>query len=293
MEEGEPNMDMTKLLEQVDENYKAGRDSQNIQVLASHREILSQEMLSLLARAYNNNGEEAKALEIFRELEASGYSLKAVDYYRMAYAEYYLDQEEVALAHVDLAMELDQEDELLEFTRGLKDEIQRYLASNEEDQRPQEISAAEDMGICFDIPWTFGQKTYTDEHDFFEAVKEYLEDIGVSTEGWKKDRIAIDAPRIYIQYEAWVKGEDDLLPNESLVDEEEFDEEYAEDGMFQVEIYAFLEGENGQNFTAVELLMKTHNQQANKELGDHIYFEGLDKFGEENGIPVYFVSCGS
>ncbi|MBF1126699.1 MAG: hypothetical protein HXL66_06920, partial [Capnocytophaga sp.] len=45
---------------------------------------------------------------------------------------------------------------------------------------------------------------------------------------------------------------------------------------------------------ALELLWLIHNTLANKDLGDHIFFEGFDIEGyEEDGTPVLFINCGS
>ena len=54
-----------------------------------------------------------------------------------------------------------------------------------------------------------------------------------------------------------------------------------------------LKADNGKYFTNLELMTKVHNQQANKELGDHVFFEGMDLDDEIDGIPVFYVACGS
>ncbi len=87
------------------------------------------------------------------------------------------------------------------------------------------------------------------------------------------------------------------MENESLIpdDENAFDEEADEDdGYYQVEVLAHLKADNGQYFTALEFLMKAHNQQVNKELGDHVFFEGTDENPEAvDGFPTCFIACGS
>lgn len=94
-----------------------------------------------------------------------------------------------------------------------------------------------------------------------------------------------------------MKGPEDLLENETLIegDRDIFDDEdNAEDGQFQVEIVAKLKADNGTNFSALEFLMKAHNQHANKELGDHVFFEGTDENPEIiDGLPTCYISCGS
>ena len=93
----------------------------------------------------------------------------------------------------------------------------------------------------------------------------------------------------------WVIEPSDLLKNENLIDEDQavFEEGPGKE-FYQVEVIATLKADNGANFTALEFLMKVHNQQANKELGDHYFFEGIDEEPEIlNGIPTLFIECGS
>ena len=50
----------------------------------------------------------------------------------------------------------------------------------------------------------------------------------------------------------------------------------------------------GKIFTALEFLMKAHNQMSNKELGDHVFFEGTDETPEIiDGLPTCYIACGS
>jgi len=126
-----------------------------------------------------------------------------------------------------------------------------------------------------DVMWTFSKKIYesTDRE-------------------WNPDEVAVNHPEIYVDYEAWIKGKEDLMENETA-DEEELSEEYADDGYFQVDVRALLKADNGKYFTNLELITKVHNQQANKELGDHVFFEGMDSDNDIDGIPVFYVACGS
>ena len=82
-------------------------------------------------------------------------------------------------------------------------------------------------------------------------------------------------PEILVSYEAWIESKSQLYPNEYLYEDDELEEYDKEDGMWQVEIYARLKADNGQYFTTEELLFKLHNLMANKELGDHVFFENL------------------
>lgn len=145
------------------------------------------------------------------------------------------------------------------------------------------------------IAWSFSEEFYTDAVKFNQDVAQYQENIYKDKSRWVKDEIVIEAPEIQIQYMAWVYSPEDLLDNERLIEEDEdaFDEEADEDG-YQVEILSTLKADNGKYFTALEFLMKTHNQQANKELGDHVFFEGIDEMPQiTDGLPTYYIACGS
>ena len=109
-----------------------------------------------------------------------------------------------------------------------------------------------------------------------------------------------------MSYEAWIESKSQLHPNEYLYEDDELEEYDKEDGMWQVEIYARLKADNGQYFTTEELLFKLHNLMANKELGDHVFFENLayddhefdtddadDVSDDDEGTPVFVVWLGS
>ena len=144
-----------------------------------------------------------------------------------------------------------------------------------------------------DVMWTFSKKIYESTEEFNKDIKAYYNQMReyVNRE-WNPDEAAVNQPEIYVDYEAWIKGKEDLMENEAA-DEEELSEEYAEDGYFQVDVRALLKADNGKYFTNLELMTKAHNQQANKELGDHVFFEGMDLDDEIDGIPVFYVACGS
>ena len=145
------------------------------------------------------------------------------------------------------------------------------------------------------IAWTFTNECFTDSVKFNSEVAQYQKDIYEDTGLWKPDEIIFDFSELQIQYTAWVSGPSDLLDNELLTaDDIEIFEEEPEEEEYQVEIIAKLKADNGKNFTALEFLMKVHNQQANKDLGDHVFFEGTDETPEiVDGIPTYYIACGS
>ena len=145
--------------------------------------------------------------------------------------------------------------------------------------------------------WTFSKKRYTDVDEFTSDLRKYREDLirkgGGDTDFTPEEKIT-GAAEISLVYEAWIASKDDLLENETLCEDDEvLDEDEKEDGMWQVEIVAHLRADDGSCFTAAELLMKAHNQQANKELGDHSFFEGFEEMECRDNVPSYYVICGS
>jgi len=79
------------------------------------------------------------------------------------------------------------------------------------------------------------------------------------------------------------------IPVSDIFEEEPDDDEYG----YQVELAAILLPDNGKSFLGYELLMKVHNQQANKELGDHVFYEGTEIERGEDGIAILPIYCGS
>ena len=140
------------------------------------------------------------------------------------------------------------------------------------------------------IYWAFDEKTYTSVDTFSEDLKSYMED---NRKNWKPEETAVKAGKVYIVYEAFLSGKEELLANEKVVDESDLDEENRIDGLFQTDIEALLSANNGRCFTSGELLMKVHNQLAGKDLGDHCFFEGLERVETEDGIPRWRVRLGS
>lgn len=145
------------------------------------------------------------------------------------------------------------------------------------------------------ISWSFNDKNYTDYQEFNKEIIKYQEAIHDNSASWKPDEVIINAPEIQIQYMAWITSLEDLKENEVLIDDDkDVFEEYPDEEEHQVEIIATLKADNKAYFTALEFLMKVHNQQSNKELGDHIFFEGIDETPEIiNGLATYYIACGS
>lgn len=157
-------------------------------------------------------------------------------------------------------------------------------------------TAKKEQPILSSIAWTFNRKAYDSQRDFDGEIRRYQKDVLRERANWDGQHMVIDAAEIEICYEAWIRGNDDLKSNEVLLDEEQivFDEAYADDGFYQAEICARLQAANGVNFTALDLMYQMEHQVSNKDLGDHIFFEGfapVQKQGKQ--FPVYYMYCGS
>ena len=165
----------------------------------------------------------------------------------------------------------------------------------------EQLEIAEDNYPSYSaVHWVFNKKSYSKENfskEFNQILEEYAE------YGAKESALALlEEPEILVTYEAWIESENQLHNNERLNDEELLEEE-KEDNLWQVEIMAHITADNGKYFTGEELTFKLQNLMANKELGDHVFYEGIEYEGHEceghgridneDGIPVFYVCCGS
>lgn len=140
------------------------------------------------------------------------------------------------------------------------------------------------------IYWMFNQKTYTLTSAFSEDVFTYTQENRMN---WQPDGMAVNSAKIYVIYEAFIAGKEDLYSNEQVTDESALDEENRIDNMFRAGIAALLTADNGTYFTNGELLMKIHNQTVRKDLGSNEFFEGLERAEAWAGIPCLYVRLGS
>jgi hypothetical protein len=145
------------------------------------------------------------------------------------------------------------------------------------------------------IVWTFQAKSYHSIDEFDASVVKYQHDILAERAQWDAAEVVVDVPEMELCYMCWIKGMEDLNPNETLLDDEDaFDEDNEDDGNYQVEISARIQASNGKNFTSLDLLYQMEQQLSGKELGDHIFFEGLDRVENYTGdVPLYYISFGS
>lgn len=151
-------------------------------------------------------------------------------------------------------------------------------------------------GILLHVAWRFQRKRYRNIEEFEKEVNLYQKDTLENRNRWSPNQIAVEQSEIEVCYLVWIRSMEDLKENEYLLDDEAdaLCEDNADNGYYQVELCARLKSPNGRHFTALDLLYQLEEQVSEKELGDHIFFEGLDAIEkDEEGIPMFYLSCGS
>ena len=296
---------------------------------------LSPTLLSALGRMYNNTGRAAEAIDLFERIDEAHRDWSW--YYRCGYAHaslacgesYESEHVQKALQLIETAIKMTKEDHLdkqlvwcCEVVKYLLTQIKpkEYKADypvifetienfydkknckdTTERKDTEAINEYEEVNYpTYDeVHWVFNKHTYSREEfskEYNKVVEKYVDD----DQADNGDILA--EPEILVTYEVWIEGVDQLFDNERVTDEELLEDD-KEAGMWQVEIMAHLVADNGTYFTREELLFKLHNLMANKELGDHVFFEGIEYEGHEcegyglidneDGIPVFYTCCGS
>ena len=296
---------------------------------------LSPILLSTLGRMYNNNGRAAEAIGLFDRIDEAHRDWSW--YYRCGYAHatiasgesYESEHVQKALQLIETAMKMTKEDHL-DKQLGWCCEVVTYLLTQikpkeyetdypvifetienfydkknsidtAEGKDSADVNEYEELNYpTYDeVYWVFNKLTYSRDEfskEYNKVVKNYVDNNQADNDD------ILDEPEILVTYEAWIESVDQLFDNERITDEELLEDD-KEDGMWQVEIMAHLVADNGTYFTREELLFKLHNLMANKELGDHVFFEGIEYEGHEcegyglidneDGIPVFYICCGS
>ncbi len=270
-----------KLIEQLNQYHKSDEHSKIIETIENlPKSELNFELKSLLGRAYNNEDEYNKALAVFLSEDSTGQN-NALWNFRVGYAYFYKGDKEIALSYFEKSFELGDTS-----AKGFIDMCKPKKLENQIPKSKKTIN---------NISWSFSSQIYLDSEEFNQAIIEYQIKIYKKDESWIPSEVVFENSELQVQYEAWITKPSDLLENEILSDDDSNTfEKYPNEEHYQVEIIAKLKANNGKNFTALEFLMKIHNQQANKELGDHVFFEGTDENPENiNGVPTYYIACGS
>ena len=144
--------------------------------------------------------------------------------------------------------------------------------------------------VLTSVYWAFSNQEYVSNDAFTLDIINYIED---NKANWNPKGIAINSRKVFIVYEAFITGSEQVRSNEHIVDITDLDEENRIDGVFQTDIKAYLTADNGKYFTNVELLRKIHNQLAYKDLGNNESFEGLEYVDTDGGTLVYRLMTGS
>ena len=296
---------------------------------------LSPILLSTLGRMYNNNGRPEEAIDLFDRIEEAHRDWSW--YYRCGYAHaslacgesYESEHVQKALQLIETAMKMTKEAHL-DKQLGWCCEVVKYLLTQikpkeyktdypvifetienfydkknckdtTERKDTEDVNAYEEVNYpTYDeVHWVFNKHTYNREEfskEYDKVVEKYVDEDQTNNDD------ILGEPEILVTYEAWIESVDQLFDNERVTDEELLEDD-KEDGMWQVEIMAHLVADNGTYFTREELLFKLHNLMANKELGDHVFFEGIEYEGHEcegyglidneDGTPVFYTCCGS
>ena len=286
---------------------------------------LSAELLNQLAVAYNNSIQPEKAMETLDLVKEQERDAKW--YYRYGYAcaaissrlqeKKFLYQWK-ALEMIEKAITGSKTQEVIDWCREIMDlrsdltELAKmnpssfprlsayYLKAQPDNEGSEEKEKYKKVSA---IEWIFNQKEYLPDafaRDFnMYMTKRYPDDW---SEGMA-DEFVLEEPEILVTYEAWIRSPAQLHDNERLNEEDDLKEENKDNDMWQVEIMAHLKADNGKAFTLQELIFKLQNLMADKELGDHVFLEGMEYEGHEcegngliddpDGIPVFYVCCGS
>lgn len=285
-------------------------------------ENLSAELMGMLARSYNNNNQENEAMRIMDMIPEE--ERKAVWYYRYGYSyasRCFPHNSEAdnlkALEMFEKAIEKAEDEKVIEWCMELvefrllsgaleKNKSQtplvyeHYKKYKNEDVAPE--APANDQqhkyNNLFDVNWIFDKHDYSAEEFEAKFNEKMTQRLG---ENWRETECnaPIEEAEILVTYEAWIESLEQLYDNECLTDDyEELLEEEKEDGMWQVDIRAHLKADNGKSFSVQEIVWKLQKLMANKELGDHVFFEGIDYEGSssdytEHEVPMFYVVCGS
>jgi hypothetical protein len=129
--------------------------------------------------------------------------------------------------------------------------------------------------VMHDVHWSFRGPKFRSRAKFVEAVRQYYEDLGADGDwqpgDWRPDEVVLRAARVRVSPDV-------------------ADTSWEEDPI------AELTADDGEAFTAGELLFKVHNAfVALLRNGDHVFFEGFTLATDQrkSGPPLYDLDLGS
>src|SRR5262249_929939 len=115
------------------------------------------------------------------------------------------------------------------------------------------------------------------DKDSFDAAVRACQIEVYQADTWRPDVVVLPCPRVRITCE-------------------DFESQWHEDEQEAEEPFLELVADNGESFTAGELLFKVHNAVVVRwDLGDHVFVEGftLRQGPEQGGTPLYEMNMGS
>jgi hypothetical protein len=119
-----------------------------------------------------------------------------------------------------------------------------------------------------DVLWSFVGEKFATQAEFVEAVREYAWQVQEEPT-WDPDAVVLRSPRVRVMFDYW-----------------------DEPGELSAEFAA----DDGDAFTAGELLFKVHNAFVEQiREADHVFFEGfyLVRQRQDGGPPLYEMYLGS
>ena len=143
-----------------------------------------------------------------------------------------------------------------------------------------------------DVLWAFNDNVYKSLQNFWLSVYDYNSDMENNLDDFTPHATIFNTKKVKVIYEAYIKDETALWEYEKLINPDVLNEPEP-DGTYYAQIIAECESYDNY-FGAIELLYWIHNSISNKDLGDHIFFEGIELEGyEDDGTPVVSVILGS
>lgn len=146
--------------------------------------------------------------------------------------------------------------------------------------------------IFHKVVWDFFEDLPEDRQEFNkEVIAKQIRNFG-NADNWDPNEIIIDQPEVIMRYKALMFSKDDKYDNEEIIEIESFP---SFDEIDEIEeqhigiIHATLKADNNQNFPALELLYKLHEQFLNKDTPAKLYLDGLEKNEKPKDKYDYYV----
>lgn len=154
-----------------------------------------------------------------------------------------------------------------------------------------------DLSVFDGVFWSFNHVYYLTCMQFYQALMDYNTELDNDISGFNPWEILCKEPMVYVMYQARLRSEDDLQGNEILKYPEVFLGESDGDGYYHTTVVLTIQANDDRVITAIELLHQIQNAIANKELGEHVFFEGFKRVGTvsdlSDEVPVIEVLFGS